>query len=116
MLQCPFIRFCNCPFQATGDLNPLHIDPAVAKGAGFKAPILHGLCTFGVACNAVLKTICDYDYTLIEGFDARFSAPVYPGDTITTNMWQDGNIVSFECEVKARESIVLRNGKCSLAA
>ena len=72
------------------------------------------MCTYGVACHAILKTICDYDYTLIEAFEARFSAPVMPGDTITTDMWQDGNIVSFRCTVKERDSVVLRNGKCTL--
>jgi len=102
-------------YRLTGDRNPLHADPARARTAGFDRPILHGLCTFGVACKAVLQTICEYDYTLIEEFDARFSAPVLPGDTITTDMWQDGNIVSFSCSVKERDAIVLRNGKCTLA-
>lgn len=101
-------------YRLTGDRNPLHADPVRAAAVGFERPILHGLCTFGVACNAVLKTICDYDCTLIEGFDARFSAPVMPGDTITTDMWQDGNIISFRCSVKERDSVVLRNGKCTL--
>jgi len=101
-------------YRLTGDRNPLHADPAAASAVGFERPILHGLCTFGVACNAILKTICDYDYTLIEEFDARFSAPVLPGDTITTEMWQDGNIVSFRCTAKERDIVVLRNGKCAL--
>lgn len=102
-------------YRLTGDRNPLHADPARAKTVGFERPILHGLCTFGVACKAVLQTICDYDYTLIQEFDARFSAPVLPGDTITTDMWQEGNVVSFVCSVKDRDVIVLRNGKCTLA-
>lgn len=102
-------------FRLNGDRNPLHADPQVAAGAGFQVPILHGLCTYGIACRAILRTICDYDYTLIEGFDARFSLPVLPGDTITTDMWQDGNIVSFQCSVKERDEVVLRNGKCTLA-
>lgn len=102
-------------YRLTGDRNPLHADPATAQVVGFERPILHGLCTFGVACKAVLQTICDYDYTLIEEFDARFSAPVLPGDTITTDMWQDGNVVSFSCSVKERDAVVLRNGKCTLA-
>lgn len=101
-------------YRLTGDHNPLHADPAQARNAGFERPILHGLCTFGIACRAVLQTICDYDYTLIEEFDARFSAPVLPGDTITTDMWQDGNVVSFTCSVKERDAVVLRNGKCVL--
>ncbi len=103
-------------YRLTGDRNPLHADPARARAVGYDRPILHGLCTFGVACNAILQTICDYDYTLIEQFDARFSAPVMPGDTITTDMWQDGNVVSFSCSVKERDAVVLRNGKCTLRA
>jgi acyl dehydratase len=101
-------------FRLNGDRNPLHADPDTAMSAGFSIPILHGLCTYGIACRAVLQTICNYDHTLIEGFDARFSLPVLPGDTITTDMWQDGNIVSFRCSVKERDIIVLRNGKCTL--
>ena len=101
-------------YRLTGDRNPLHADPAAARAVGFERPILHGLCTFGVACKAVLQTICDYDYTLVREFDARFSTPVLPGDTITTDMWQEGNVVSFVCSVKEREAVVLRNGKCTL--
>jgi acyl dehydratase len=102
-------------FRLTGDRNPLHADPAEAAKAGFGVPILHGMCSYGIACRAILKTICDYDYTLIESFDCRFTSPVFPGDVITTDMWQDGNIVSFRCTVKERDTIVLRNGKCVLA-
>ena len=102
-------------FRLSGDFNPLHADPVFARQAGFDAPILHGRCTYGIACHAILKTICDYDFTLITGFDVRFSSPVYPGDLITTDMWQDRNIVSFRCRVKARDVTVIDNGKCTLA-
>lgn len=102
-------------FRLNGDLNPLHADPETAREAGFPRPILHGLCTFGIACHAILKTICDYDPTLIMSFDARFSAPVLPGDTIRTDMWQDGNVVAFQCTAIERDSPVLRYGKCTLA-
>jgi len=103
-------------FRLNGDRNPLHADPATASRAGFQVPILHGLCTYGIACHAILQTICDYDDTLITGFDARFSAPVMPGDTIRTDMWQERNIVSFRCTAMERDVIVLRNGKCTLAS
>ncbi|MEJ2299387.1 MAG: MaoC/PaaZ C-terminal domain-containing protein [Woeseiaceae bacterium] len=103
-------------YRLTGDRNPLHANPAAAAALGFDRPILHGLCTFGIACKAVLQTICEYDYTLIEEFDARFSSPVIPGDTITTDMWQDGNVVSFRCYVRERGAEVLRNGRCVLRA
>jgi acyl dehydratase len=102
-------------YRLNGDRNPLHADPGLAQSVGFDVPILHGLCTYGVACHAILQTICDFDATLITGMDARFSSPVLPGDTITTDMWQDGNIVSFQCSVKERDLVVVRNGKCTLA-
>jgi acyl dehydratase len=102
-------------YRLNGDRNPLHADPELAKQVGYPVPILHGLCSYGVACHAILKTICDYDFTLIRGMDARFSSPVLPGDTITTDMWQDGNVISFQCSVKERDAIVIRNGKCTLA-
>jgi acyl dehydratase len=103
-------------YRLNGDRNPLHADPSLARRVGYPVPILHGLCTYGVACHAILKTICAYDYTLISGFDARFSAPVLPGDTITTDLWQDGNTVSFQCSVRERDTVVLKNGKCTLAS
>ncbi len=103
-------------FRLTGERNPLYTDRAVAQEAGFELPLLHGRCTYGIACRAILKTICEYDHTLIRGFGARFSAPVYPGDTVTTHMWQDRNVVSFRCAVVARDSVVVSNGKCTLAA
>lgn len=101
-------------YRLNGDWNPLHADPSVAAEAGFKRPILHGLCTFGLAMNAVLKTICNYDHTLIDEIEGRFSQPVVPGDVLTTDMWQDGNAISFQCRVSARDDIVLKNGRCLL--
>jgi len=102
-------------YRLSGDRNPLHADPAFAKAAGFPRPILHGLCTYGTACRAVLKTACDYDHTKIKGFDVRFSAPVFPGETIITDMWKDGNVLSFQCRLKERDATVIKNGKCILA-
>ncbi len=103
-------------YRLNGDRNPLHADPALAKSVGFPVPILHGLCTYGTAGLAILKTICDYDHTMIMGLNARFSAPVYPGETIITDMWRDGNIVSFQCRLAERDVTVIRNGKCTLAS
>jgi acyl dehydratase len=103
-------------FRLSGDLNPLHADPDLARSAGFDAPIMHGRCTTGIACHAILKTICDYDFTLIRGFDVRFTAPVYPGDIVTTEMWQDRNVISFRCSVRERGVTVINNGCCTLAA
>lgn len=101
-------------YRLNGDRNPLHADPELAKRVGFPVPILHGLCTYGTACLAILKTICDYDHTRITGLDVRFSSPVYPGETIITEMWRDGDVVSFQCRLEERDVVVIRNGKCML--
>jgi acyl dehydratase len=101
-------------YRLSGDRNPLHSDPKVAKMAGFPRPILHGLCTYGTVCRGVLKTLCNYDHTMITGFDVRFSAPVFPGETIVTELWKDGNVVSFRSKVKERDVVVINNGKCTL--
>jgi acyl dehydratase len=103
-------------YRLSGDRNPLHADPDLAKRAGFPVPILHGLCTYGVACRAILRTVAAYDHTRITGFDARFSAPVYPGDAIAIDQWIDGRTVSFRCRIPARDDIVvINNGRCALA-
>ena len=101
-------------YRLNGDRNPLHADPALAKRVGFPVPILHGLCTYGTACVAILKTICGYDHTMIETLDVRFSAPVYPGETIITDMWRDDSVLSFRCRLKERDVTVINNGKCQL--
>jgi acyl dehydratase len=101
-------------YRLCGDRNPLHIDPAVAAKAGFKAPILHGLCTYGVTCRAVLQAFCNFDPARIASHAARFSAPVYPGETLKVDLWQDGDIVSFEASVPARGVTVIKNGKTVL--
>lgn len=102
-------------YRLNGDRNPLHADPALAKKVGFDVPILHGLCTYGTACVSILKALCDYDHTRIKAFDVRFSAPVLPGETITTDMWEDDNIISFQCRVAERNAVVINNGRCELA-
>lgn len=101
-------------YRLSGDRNPLHADPDLAKRAGFPVPILHGLCTYGTACRAVLQAVCSYDHKRIIGFDVRFSAPVYPGESIVTDMWVDGRIVSFRSRVPERDVVVINNGKCTL--
>ena len=102
-------------YRLSGDYNPLHADPDYARKAGFKMPILHGRCTFSVAGHALLKSCCDYDPLRLTSMEARFSAPVYPGETIRTEMWRTGNIVSFRATVPARGVTVLNNGRAVLA-
>lgn len=97
-------------YRLNGDRNPLHSDPEVAKRAGFDRPILHGLCTYGITCRAVLQAITGFDPDQIYSHQARFSAPVFPGDTITVDLWKDGKEISFEARVKARGATVIKNG------
>ncbi len=103
-------------YRLNGDRNPLHADPELAKRVGFPVPILHGLCTYGTACRTILKEVAKYDHTRIRGFDVRFSSPVYPGETILTDMWIDGPVVSFRCRLKERDVTVINNGKCTLSS
>ncbi|MES2534936.1 MAG: MaoC/PaaZ C-terminal domain-containing protein [Pseudomonadota bacterium] len=102
-------------YRLSGDLNALHADPGYAAKAGFERPILHGLCTFGIAAWAVLRECCGGDPAALRSFAARFSAPVFPGETITVELWRDGGTVSFRAWVSARNARVLDNGKAEIA-
>ncbi len=101
-------------YRLCGDRNPLHSDPEFARRAGFSRPILHGMCTFGITCRGILQTYADYDASAFRQHAARFTSPVYPGETVTLDLWKDGNVISFEARVKAREAVVIRNGKTVL--
>ncbi|MGL5168624.1 MAG: MaoC/PaaZ C-terminal domain-containing protein [Afipia sp.] len=102
-------------YRLCGDRNPLHSDPEFAKKAGFDRPILHGMCTYGLSCRAVLQTYADYDPLAFKQHAVRFSAPVFPGETVSFDLWKDGNVISLEGRVKSRNVTVIRNGKTVLA-
>ena len=103
-------------YALSGDRNPLHRDPAFAKAVGFPRPILHGLCSYGTACRAILATVAQYAPEKIEQFDVRFSKPVFPGETLAVEIWADGSTISFRASVKERPgTVVLNNGLCLLA-
>lgn len=101
-------------YRLNADRNPLHSSPDFARRAGFPRPILHGLCTYGVAAHAVIAGLLDYDAARLRAFDARFSAVVFPGDTITVEMWRDGAVASFRAWVRERDARVLDNGRALL--
>jgi acyl dehydratase len=103
-------------YALSGDRNPLHRDPKIAKMAGFEKPIIHGLCTYGTTCRAIITNVLDYASETITGYDVRFSSPAYPGETVAVDVWKDGNIVSFRARVPARNVTVINNGKCTLTA
>lgn len=98
-------------YRLSGDLNPLHIDPAVARAAGFESPILHGLATYGIAGRALIAALMANDPRRLRRLDVRFSSPVYPGETIRTEIWHEGKgRASFRSFVTEREVMVLNNG------
>ena len=97
-------------FRLSGDYTPLHSDPNFAKAAGFEKPILHGMCTYGIACRSLVNEICENDASKLKRFDCRFSSPVYPGETIITEMWKKDKMIYFNSKVKERDKLVLKNG------
>lgn len=104
-------------YRLSGDLNPLHIDPAVAKVAGFERPILHGLATKGFAGYALLKAYCDFDPARLKSMALRFSRPVMPGDKIRFEFWNPApGLVRFRAAVPARDLVVLDRGTAEIAA
>jgi acyl dehydratase len=103
-------------YRLSADLNPLHADLDVAKAAGFPRPILHGLGTFGVVGHALLKSVAKYDPSRFTAMSGRFSAPVYPGETISTEIWRDGDVVSFRALVPSRNIVAMTNGRAEIKA
>lgn len=114
------IRFETRPDQAllfrlSGDTNPLHADPAVAAAAGFERPILHGLCTFGMAARAINSINGGATPPHIRQIKADFSSPVYPGETLEFELWQDGDRIDFRVRAAERNVTVLDRGQCLIA-
>ena len=101
-------------YRLSGDSNPLHADPDFAKAAGFPQPILHGLATFGIAGHALLKVMGGYDPARLTAMAGRFSAPVFPGETIRTEMWRDSAVVSFRARVVERDVVAISNGRAEV--
>ena len=102
-------------YRLMGDYNPLHADPRVAQAAGFDKPILHGLATYGMVCHALVMTACGGDASQLRSINARFSSPVFPGETLRTEIWKDGNHLQFRTLVVERNIVVLSHGNGSVA-
>jgi acyl dehydratase len=99
-------------YRLNGDDNPLHADPDVAARAGFPRPILHGLCTLGVVAHALLRELGNYEAESMKSLSLRFSSPVYPGETIRTEIWRSG---AFRARVVERDVVVVNNGAAVFA-
>jgi len=96
-------------YRLSGDRNPLHVDPNMAALGGFDTPILHGLCSYGIVCKAVVDGALDGDVTKVARYEARFAGVVFPGETIVTSMWREGDRVVIRAATKERESAVITN-------
>lgn len=113
------IEYHSTPNQALiyrllGDHNPIHADPGFAKSVGFERPILHGLCTYAIAMRALVKGVCDHQPDRVHHVEARFTAPVFPGETIATQMWRDKQGAAFRAIVPERDAVVLDRGRVEL--
>ena len=103
-------------YRLLGDRNPLHSDPEFAARAGFPAPILHGLASYGIVCKALVDAVLAGDVSRVGGFGARFAGVVYPGETLRTALWRDADVVSFSTTVAERDEPALSAGELVILA
>lgn len=105
-------------YRLNGDMNPLHADPAVAAAAGFDRPILHGLCTYGLAARAVMQCFGGQaGADLLARLDVRFSQPVFPGESLRIRLWQEADgLIHFDACALPRNAMVLSHGVARLSA
>ncbi len=96
-------------YRLSGDKNPLHADPEFAKFGGFDVPILHGLCSYGIVCKAVVDELLGGDVTKVARYQARFAGVFFPGETMVTSMWKEGDQILIQAQSKERQSPVIAN-------
>lgn len=101
-------------YRLNADRNPLHVDPALAHVAGFPRPILHGLCTWGMAAQGIVRSVLSGDADRLRWIEMRFSQPVVPGETVTLEIWQTGEVLLFRALVQARGAKVLDRGRAGI--
>lgn len=102
VLETPTLPQQALLYRLCGDRNPLHSDPRFAAAAGFPRPILHGLCTYGIVCKAVVDGVLDGDVSQVSGFATRFAGVVYPGETLRSQIWQEDKRLLVTCSVDDR--------------
>lgn len=103
-------------YRLSGDHVTFHVDPAAARAAGFERPILHGLCTWGMACHAVVASCCGHDPARLKRLHGRFTAPGYPGERLATELWDEGDgVVLFRTRVEGRDAVLIDNGRADVA-
>jgi acyl dehydratase len=102
-------------YRLSGDRNPIHADPEAARKAGFDRPILHGLCSMGVATRAIIDAVADGDPDRLTALSLRFSKPVYPGETLRISLFRDGPGYRFSARALERDIVVLDRGSAMLS-
>ena len=103
-------------YRLNGDRNPIHVDPRISVNAGFKEPILHGLCTYGVVGYLIVRDVCGYDTSKLLTLDARFSSPVMPGESIRLDGQRTADGLFFQAVVPERNQVVMSQGFARIAA
>lgn len=105
-------------YRLSGDRNPLHVDPAVAAAFGFNRPILHGLCTYGIVCKAVVDELLDGDTAAVARYRTRFAGVVYPGETLRVEAWSHGDQILLRAFAEERDELILTNAlvTCTLGS
>jgi acyl dehydratase len=103
-------------YRLNGDKNPLHADPDFAKMAGFDRPIIHGLCSYGVTCKAVVDHALGGDVAKVARYQARFAGVGFPGETYVTSFWREDGKILLEARSKERDAAIITNAAITLRA
>ena len=101
-------------YRLNGDLNPIHVDPEISKIGGFDTPIIHGLCTYGIAARSVFEKFTPEDAMKMKKIEGKFVAHMFPGETMIVDMWKEGNVIIFDGRTKEREGKTVIKGFCEL--
>ncbi|MBW2237232.1 MAG: MaoC family dehydratase N-terminal domain-containing protein [Deltaproteobacteria bacterium] len=101
-------------YRLNGDKNPLHADPEFAKMGGFDTPIIHGLCSYGIACKAIIDDALAGDVSQVASYAARFRGVGFPGETYLISYWKEGDTILLEAKSKERDAIIISNAAITL--
>ena len=114
VLETPIMPQQALLYRLSGDKNPLHADPEFAKMGGFDQPILHGLCTFGMVCKALVDAELGGDVSRVARYQVRFAGVVFPGETLVTRVWREDDRLVLQTDVKERGTPALTNAAMTL--